>query len=96
MYSFAAVGLDAADVTSRASKTGDVEDCRGHRSEALKKVDAEIVHLLHCTTPYTLATMYSEVLAQLVYLRRALTTAAGKHQRRGSFALSLLVSWPCM
>lgn len=59
MYSFAAVGLDAAHVADRASKTGYVEDSHVQRKAALKKVDEEILHLLQCTTPYTLATMYS-------------------------------------
>lgn len=78
MYSFAAVGLDAARVADQAFKTGCVEDCHVQRNAAVRMVDADILHLLRCTTPYTLATVYSEVLAQLVFLRRALTTSAGQ------------------
>lgn len=69
MYSFAAVGLDAARVADQAFKTGCVEDCHVQRIAAVRMVHADILHLLQCTTPYTLATMYSEVLAQLVFLR---------------------------
>lgn len=80
MYSFAAVGLDAARVATEAAKKGFVEDCHEQRNAALAVVDADILSLLQCTTPYTLATMYSNVLAQLVFLRRALTTSAGKQR----------------
>ena len=74
MYCLGAVCRDAAD----ASENKFEEDCKRHRSQAVGKVEADIISLLKCTTPYLLASKYGAVLAQLVYLRRALTSEAGK------------------
>lgn len=74
MYCLAAVCLDASD----AARTNFEEE---QREQALVKVEADIVNLLKCTTPYTLATAYGGVLAQLVYLRRALTHSSGIDQQ---------------
>ena len=73
MYCLAAVCLDASD----AARNNFEEDSKVHREEALAKVEADIIFLLKCTTPYLLACVYGGTLAQLVYLRRALTTSSG-------------------
>ena len=76
MYCLAAVCRDAADASDNKFE----EDCKRHRANALRKVEADIISLLKCTTPYLLASTYGAVLAQLVYLRRALTSEAGKER----------------
>ena len=77
MFGFAAVCLDASQVVIQANKTKCIEDCHDSREQALDRVNAAIVGLLQTTTPYTLATQYHEILAQYVYLRRALQGSVG-------------------
>ena len=77
MFGFAAVALDAAYVVIQASKTQRIEDSHDNRQKAVEKLDAAIISLLQSTTPYSLATQYHEVLAQFVYLRRAMQGSVG-------------------
>lgn len=88
MYAVAAVALDAAETAQLNAEI----DCRENRQEALVRVNNDIVSLLTCSTPWELSTMYAEVLARLVYLRRALSSNAGKMCDNGNDLLALQVT----